>query len=196
MSALCDFRSLCLPTAELWEDFIFLCLLGGCATDLSNRTLPNRLCAAAWAGGILYGLHVGGPTGAAQALQASGLGCALTMLLYLGRAVAAGDVKFFAAISTFLPPSSVTPALASALIFGGLLALGLVLVHAPPPAAERHGRHPRWRPRLQARWQRSGSLLCAAAGGSGRSPPDILVPYALALSLGVWVLRRFPDLYG
>lgn len=180
--------------AALWETFLFLSMAAGCATDVTTRTLPNRLCAAVWSGGLLHAVMLPGVSGLVPALGASALAGGLLFVVYAGGIIGAGDVKFFAALATFLPPASVVPALLAATTFGGILAVGLLVGELgrslpPRPTGAREGGT--W---LYIVVQQASHLLCVNQQTPQQrevrpSRPRLTVPYAVALSAGVWAVR-------
>ena len=100
---------------------LFLLLLLAAHSDLRTRRIPNRLTLAGVAVGLVSGAVLGGWGGLGEAALGGLAGLGVFLLLYLMRAMGAGDVKLMAAAGTFLGfPLVLWGAVCSALA-GGLL---------------------------------------------------------------------------
>ena len=177
----------------LWETFLFQGMVAGCLTDLMSRRLPNRLCAAIGAGGLLHAFLLAGWAGLGQALGASAAAGGLLLLAYVPGWVAAGDVKYFAALATFLMPGSVAPAFLAATSFGGLLAMGVILTETLGSLrlSYRNSSGQNVWPRSTGQKVRFLAWL-AYRRATYPARPRATVPYAVALACGVWAVRSFP----
>jgi len=100
-------------------------IMGGWA-DLRNRRIPNWLNLSGVVLGI--GLNLFFLQGPGFKLAAGGLGLALLIYLplYMIRAMGAGDVKFMAAIGTFVGPENWLGVFLVTAILGGIASLCLV----------------------------------------------------------------------
>ena len=111
-----------MPTA------LALLLLAASACDLRTRRIPNGLCAAGIAAGLLgHAWHGAGPL----AWSLAGIAAALPLLLlYALRAFGAGDVKLLMAVGALAGPAFVGWTLAGAVCAGGVLACAWILGRA------------------------------------------------------------------
>src|SRR5213076_2954598 len=96
--------------------------------DLATRRIPNRLLA----GGVLGALLLHGLSGAPIAallcaLAGLGTGLLVFLPLYCLRGMAAGDVKFMAAVGAFSAPMEVLHIAVLSVCAGGLMALLVVI---------------------------------------------------------------------
>jgi prepilin peptidase CpaA len=102
-------------------------LSAACVSDLRSRRIPNGLVAATFALALACAAHPRPPApfavGIPAALAGAAFGLALWLPLYALGALAAGDVKLFAAAAAWLGPAGVLPASAYAALAGGVLAL-------------------------------------------------------------------------
>ena len=102
-----------------------------CASDLRTRRIPNKLVLVVAALGLVFGLvtkpWVAGLTEAGMGLVT---GLIVWLPFYAVRMVGAGDVKLFAAASTFLTPKTAVEAAVYTALFGGVMALGYMLAHS------------------------------------------------------------------
>jgi len=110
-------------------EMVLVCLVAQAAlTDLTLRKIPNVLILS----GLLLALilhSLAGPHGAVthQWLAGAVTGFFLFLPLYLLRAMAAGDVKLLAMVGAFLGPLATVQVAALATLFGGVLALLMLL---------------------------------------------------------------------
>lgn len=96
-------------------------LICSAATDLLQRRLPNRLTAAGCFIGFAIHLYSSGWSGAAFSAAGAVAAFAVTLPLWLLKAVGAGDVKWFAAAGAWLgAPGSVGLAIGSILVSAGI----------------------------------------------------------------------------
>ncbi len=82
-------------------------LLGGLVamvTDVRERRIPNSLCVALGATGLLYRTSIGGLSGCGDSLLGFMVGFAVLFLVYMVGGSGAGDVKFMGAVGAWLGP--------------------------------------------------------------------------------------------
>lgn len=111
---------------------IFVCMLGIVTlaagyTDLRHRKIPNWLSVAGLCGGLLGHVWAGGLTGLGRSLLGAGLGFAVMLLLYMFKAVGAGDVKLFAAIGAISGPLLTFSAITYSVLWAGVIGIGILL---------------------------------------------------------------------
>lgn len=105
--------------------FVLATVLGtAVVTDLRSSRIPNWLTFSAMGMGILIQTWIGGLTGALSSLAGLAVGMGLFFLLYVCKALGAGDVKLMAAIGAMLGPSAVLSVVVLTMIVGGVYALG------------------------------------------------------------------------
>jgi prepilin peptidase CpaA len=110
---------------DLW---LLILVCAAAATDLARRRIPNKLLLVGVLGAVV--LHLCSATPAAALLWAgagAATGLAVFLPLYSLRGMAAGDVKFLAAVGAFGTPSAVLGIAVVAVCAGGVLGLALVL---------------------------------------------------------------------
>jgi prepilin peptidase CpaA len=149
-----------------------------CISDLRTRRIPNLLVVvAAVAGTIVALLTKSWSAGLIQAGAGLGTGLAIWLPFYALGMLGAGDVKLFAAASTFLGPRSAVEASLYTAFYGGVLALGYML-------------------------GRSGVASTLIRVSQGVRQPELLrndptaqrrrMPYALAIAAGVLTVVFWP----
>lgn len=152
-------------------------LLAVCASDLRTRRIPNVLV-----GGILLlGLSfsaVEGPwaTGCLRALSAFGVGFVIWVPFYLLRLIGAGDVKFFAAASTWLGVSSAVQAALLAALFGAVLSVVWMTATGG------------WRlvpARIANSWRRPWAAAERTPGSGSGTAQTHRLPYGVAMAAGL-----------
>jgi prepilin peptidase CpaA len=95
--------------------------------DLIEHRIPNVLTIGGLVAGLLTQSVFGGLNGLLGALAGAGVGFACLLPLYFGKGTGAGDVKLMGAVGAFLGPVNAFLAAALALMFGAVLAVGIVL---------------------------------------------------------------------
>ncbi len=157
-------------------------VLVAAATDVGWRRIPNWLVLS----GLLYALafnavhanFVHDGTGLGRALEGMALCFALTLPLYVLRAMGAGDVKLMAMVGAFLGPVDGLAAVGATFVAGGGLALAIIVVR---------GRARR------ALGNISDIARAGMAGVAARTMPDLRIapsasagamPYGVAVALG------------
>lgn len=92
-------------------------------TDLSRHKLPNKLTA----GGTILGfaVHAGqnGWNGLIEAAEGTAAGFGIMLVLYVLRAVGAGDVKFFAAVGSLGGAAFAVSSVTYSICYAGLIGL-------------------------------------------------------------------------
>jgi prepilin peptidase CpaA len=175
------FRS---STFEMTAGVVYLLLLVWAgATDVRSRCIPNYLVIATAGLGIAYAVgHAGWLPGMRSALMGIGLGLVIWLPCYAMRLMGAGDVKFFAAASSWLGPLLVFHAALLSALFGGVLAVG-------------------WMIRSRARHRDGmgaviGSEADARGGADSGAPVRVrsTLPYGVAMAAGIGVVAWFPSI--
>ena len=166
----------------VWGVAFSLLLLTGCVTDLRTRKIPNELVLAILVAGWVFALTSADPLRAiAQSLTGTAVGFAIWIGFYVVGAIGAGDVKFFAAAGGWLGPALTWRAALVAAVFGGAMALLMLLKQK----------------RLRAVTQRLGLAVSARAmnlvsDGTDSSKQHPQLPYGVALAVGTLVAAWFP----
>jgi prepilin peptidase CpaA len=96
--------------------------------DLLAHRIPNRLTGSLLCLGCLLQFAFGGWSALGQAALGALVGLGILLPLYLLRAMGAGDVKLLAAIGALLGPHWALVAGIEALLAGGVLAVGYLIV--------------------------------------------------------------------
>lgn len=150
-------------------EMILVCLVAQAAlTDLTLRKIPNVLILS----GLLLALILHSLAGhhgavAQQWLAGAVTGLFLFLPLYLLRGMAAGDVKLLAMVGAFLGPLATLKVAALATLFGGMLALLMLL----------------WTGRWRQAW-RNVWTLCAPVCWRCLGVPMQAVPLPAVASVG------------
>jgi prepilin peptidase CpaA len=157
-------------------------LVAASISDVRSRRISNRLVIALTLCGIVYGLLTQDPSvGLARALLGFAIGFALWIPFYAMGMLGAGDVKLFAAASSWLAPSQIFGAALLSALAGGVLSIaGLMLAHGIGLTTFRIA-HAVKNPRLLA------TPLPVPAGRR-------TLPYGLAMAVGLAVVGWFPKL--
>ena len=159
---------------------VVLCALlaAACVSDLRTRRIPNALVLLTAVAGLVFSAVT--KSFAAGLTQAGGgllTGLAIWIPFYALRMLGAGDVKLFAAASTFLGArSAVDAAVYTALYGGGLALLYMILNAGVKSTAIRIGSA-----------MHQPSLLQNPATSNRRR-----MPYALAIAAGVLTVIWLP----
>jgi prepilin peptidase CpaA len=166
-------------------DALFAALLiAVCATDLRTRRIPNPLVACVAIGGAIYSAAAAPLLpGIVRAGAAFAVGLAVWFPFYLGRLIGAGDVKFFAAGSTWLGVvPALQAALLAALIGAALAVLWMVMSEG-------------WRSALRrAAFSMQQRLTMRGRRGASDQPPAARMPYGLAMAGGLALSAWLPQL--
>jgi prepilin peptidase CpaA len=166
-----------------WMAVILICAaLVASWNDYRRHRVPNWLNAAVLGTGLATQSLFSGWTGLQHAFVGVLVGFAPLMLLWLMKAMGAGDVKFMAAVGAWLGPRLTLSALVFGGLAGGVMALGMIA--------------------LQRNWRQAtanmGMLLAKANGLQtplaasdaipALGPSKVRLPYAVPLSLGTLVV--------
>ena len=112
---------------QISDYILFVYLLGALYLDVRYSRLPNWFTLTGMAVGLVYHLISGGITGlffSMLGLLTAGL---IFLVLYLFRAMGAGDVKLFAAIGALVGIELVLYLMMYSIIFAGLIGLVILL---------------------------------------------------------------------
>jgi len=166
-----------------WMAAILVCAaLVASWNDYRRHRVPNWLNAAVLGTGLATQALFGGWSGVQAALAGIFVGFAPLLLLWLMKAMGAGDVKFMAAVGAWLGPQMTLWALVVGGLAGGVMALAMIAV--------------------QRNWRQAtanmGALAAKASyfgmafGGTGGVPAlsasRAVLPYAIPLSIGTLVV--------
>jgi Flp pilus assembly protein protease CpaA len=149
-----------------------------CVSDLRTRLIPNRIVVVTIAAGIVFAVVTKGDiTGLTHAGAGLLTGFVVWFPFYLLRMLGAGDVKLFAASSTFLSARGAVEGALYTALFGGALALVYMILNSGWTwtfIRLGHGvQHP--------------AMLRNVSPAAGRR-----MPYAVAISAGVLVAFWWP----
>ncbi len=97
------------------------------AYDIRFRRIPNWLSVAGFLGGLVLNTAFGGWGGLKSAAAGFGLAFCAYLLMYLIRAMGAGDVKLMGAVGALVGPSNWFLIFVVTAIFGGIAAIVLAL---------------------------------------------------------------------
>jgi prepilin peptidase CpaA len=103
-------------------------LLVAGVTDLRLTKIPNWLTFSAMAGGLLGHSLLNGLSGLMFSAKGLGLGFTLFIVLYVVRGMGAGDVKFLAAVGSFIGAEAVLTAGLTAMLLGGLYVIVMMIL--------------------------------------------------------------------
>jgi prepilin peptidase CpaA len=150
--------------------------------DYREHRVPNWLNAAIALTGLTTQAAFGGWPGLENGLKGMLLAFGMLILFWAIKGMGAGDVKFMAAIGTWLGPDMTVSAVMVGVLLGGLIAVGMIV--------------------CRRRWQETFSnfgILAAKVSnattafsdfGSARSlsGKSALLPYAIPLSMGTLIV--------
>ncbi|WP_096186966.1 A24 family peptidase [Evansella halocellulosilytica] len=112
---------------QLNDYLLFIFLAAACFTDIKHRKLPNWLTLTGMAVGLSYHLITSGIEG----IFFSGLGLivggGIFFVLYLFKALGAGDVKLFAGIGALVGVELVLYFMMYSIVFAGIIAIIILL---------------------------------------------------------------------
>lgn len=104
---------------------ILLTAIAGC-TDLRYHRIPNWLSVSGLSAGLIWHMGGNGLRGVYHSLSGAGLGFGIMLLLYVFKAVGAGDVKLFAAIGAIGGPDIALSSMTYSLLCAG--GIGVVIL--------------------------------------------------------------------
>jgi prepilin peptidase CpaA len=170
-------------TVQVW----IAILVGLAATidDLARRQIANWIPAAALAAGFGWQIGQNGVwPGAGYALGGAAAGFAVFLIFYLMGGMGGGDVKLMTGFGALLgAPRLLEAALWTAGI-GGVLALGVLAARAAKRAAVRLGKNGG---RSEAGREADRGAASSAASPAPEFETRESIPYAPAITLGVWL---------
>jgi prepilin peptidase CpaA len=105
---------------------MILSIIGG-YTDLRKRRLPNWLTVPGFAVGLVANSVLGGWGGLKNSLLGAALAFALLLAFFLLRSLAAGDVKFAAALGAYFGPGRMVDILIASIFIAGVMAFALII---------------------------------------------------------------------
>lgn len=152
-----------------------------CWRDMREHRIPNPLCLSLLVTGLMAHALFHGWSGLLFGLGGAATGFALLIVLWLMRAMGAGDVKYMAGVGAWLGPELTLYGAIVGILIGGVISVAMIV--------------------QQRAWQRAatnmGLLLvkmtsARTAFGEFASARDLTsegkgaVPYAIPLTLGAW----------
>ncbi|UQZ81619.1 Type IV leader peptidase family protein [Paenibacillus konkukensis] len=102
-------------------------LIAAFITDVRKRKIPNALTASGWLAGMAIHAAMSGTAGVRYALIGTAVGFAPMLVLYLIRAVGAGDVKLFGAIGALTGGELVLQSMMYSLLYAALVGCVILL---------------------------------------------------------------------
>ncbi len=114
---------------QLAEGAAAVLLIAAGVADIRTRKIPNKLNLLAVVTALLYYTVVDGMNGIVTSGFGILSGFGLLLLLYLAKAVGAGDVKFFAALGAWTGSHFVWNTFCYSILYGGVIALMYLLYH-------------------------------------------------------------------
>ena len=124
--------------SDLWKfGFMEVWFLGaglflassGAAFDVATRRIPNQLTYGGIVIGIVFWTATAGWRGLGTAILGMLIGGGVFLLLYLVRAMGAGDVKLMAAVGSIVGAQKSVETIFACAIAGGVMAIGYMLFH-------------------------------------------------------------------
>lgn len=125
-------------------------------TDVRQRRIPNWLCAVNFVLGLAFAAYASGWAGAGMAALHVAVALAVTMALFAGGIIGAGDAKFYASMAAWLPIQQ------GLLLLSAVALAGLVLLIVF------------WLTRIRGRARRADA----------KDSPFDKLPYGVAVGLG------------
>ena len=158
-----------------------LLLLAACVSDLRTRRIPNVLVLVVLVLGTIYSVSAAPLLpGLGRAMGGLGVGLALWFPFYMLGMLGAGDVKFFAAASSWIGVGGALEAALLSALAGGVLGLGWLVARSGVRAAAE-------RVAVQVAQRRVLPLSAA-------DPKLAKLPYGIAMALGLALAAWFPRL--
>lgn len=112
---------------EFQDYLLFLFLIVAFVMDVRHYKLPNWLTAGGMLVGILYHLISNGIDGLLFSFLGLFVAGGIFLVLYIFKAIGAGDVKLFAAIGSLVGIQMVLYMMMYSIIFGGLIGIIILL---------------------------------------------------------------------
>jgi len=110
---------------------LVLLLALACVSDWRTRRIPNQIVVVLALGGFAFAL-ITKPwlAGIAHAGAGGAVGLAIWLPFYALRTLGAGDVKLFAAASTYLGPHAAVEGALYTALFGGVIAFAFMIIQS------------------------------------------------------------------
>lgn len=160
-------------------------------SDLRTRTLPNWLTVSGFAVGILFHLITNGLSGLGFAMGGFAVGFGILLVLWLIGGGGGGDVKLMGAVGAWLGPQMTLVVFLLSTLFA-LLGSMVVLTHKSVNRGFGY---------VQRRYARPRKISIKAAATA--TPADRaqqcqrrLLPYALPVALGTWLVLAWQVVLG
>jgi prepilin peptidase CpaA len=119
-----------LPTPNIvYAATALLCAAIAAVCDLKTRRIPNLLTGPSILLGLLLHLVLGGWSELGWSAAAALIGGGIFLVFYLAGGMGAGDVKLMAAVAALAGYSFVPKLLIATVLIGGVLALGMAVLH-------------------------------------------------------------------
>jgi prepilin peptidase CpaA len=118
-----------MPHISAIRALVAVLVIAAAATDLRSRRIPNWLTLAGVCAGLLVNWTLSGWAGLRTSLSGMMLGFGVYFVLYLLRAMGAGDVKLMAAVGAIVGPADWFAIFIATAIAGGVLAV-VLMVHS------------------------------------------------------------------
>lgn len=157
-------------------------LVTACVTDVRFRRIPNMLVVVLALTGFAFSMSIDTwSLGVLRALEGLALGFSIWIVFHIAGGMGAGDVKLFAAASTWLGPSGAWRAALVAALVGGVLSLGALA----------------WQRRTREGVERVAlAVSTLSLAPLGRTVPGerrtAYLPYGVALACGALIMAWIP----
>lgn len=112
---------------EINDYILFIFLAAALYTDVRQRKLPNWLTLTGMTVGLLYHLVFNGVDGMFFSVLGLLAGGGIFLVLYIFKALGAGDVKLFAAIGSIVGVQYVLYLMMYSVVFAGIIAIFILL---------------------------------------------------------------------
>lgn len=142
-------------------------------TDLRWSRIPNWLTFSAMGVAMLVQTWMGGLQGTLFSLAGLGVGMGLFLLLYVCKALGAGDVKLMAAIGSIVGPTGALSVAILSVLAGGLYALGAMSYQWGLAATSK-----------KLAFATYGAVVTGGATGVGELQLPFKLRYGLAIAAG------------
>ena len=106
---------------------LFIIIIIAFLTDIKKKIIPNMLTYSGITFGLIYHTVSEGLTGFLNSLLGMTIGFILLGIIYLFKAIGAGDVKLFAAIGALTNMQFVLQSVVYSVIYGGLIGIFIII---------------------------------------------------------------------
>lgn len=162
------------------------CTVYACICDLRCNRIPNRLNATIVLSGLFAHAWLNGWTGIQHSFLGLLTGFGLLIVLWLMRAMGAGDVKYVAGLGTWLGPEMTLYAVIVGILIGGVISLGMIAYRKT---------WGRFATNMGVLVVKMSSLRTAfgefASAKDLNGQGNAAVPYAVPLTIGAWGVLLF-----